>query len=474
MTKLARKGGSPLCKDLRSWLRKLEQEFQGELIRVSREINPSAFEATAILQQMESQGRFEAVLFERAKNMRGNGSPFKILMNTFGTLHKIGAALDLLTGKRIEIIERMLDRQSRSIKPMQIPTREAPVKEIVRTGNALDLRILPMVRHVDMDGGPYLTPIIVSREPGGARYNVSWNRMMYLDSKHLAIYMSPRHLWSYFLKAESQERNIPIGVVLGHHPAFHITGALLTPLDEDEYDAAGGVLGEPLRLVPSECYGEDLLIPADAEMVIEGEIVAERRVVEGPFGEFTGYSGSQRLACLFAAKAMTYRKDAILIDIFPCKTEHLNAHLPIEASIYGKVREAVPTVKETCWIGSGGPFHLIISLKKTTEGQPLRAAMAALSVSNFLKHVIVVDDDIDPANLQEVMWAVATRVQASEDVVILRGLQGHVLDPSLRHEIRSDGMVIDATKPIDRPFPRRGEVPAEVLRKIKLEDYIRR
>jgi 2,5-furandicarboxylate decarboxylase 1 len=173
-----------LCKDLRSWLRKLEQEFQGELIRVSREINPSAFEATAILQQMESQGRFEAVLFERAKNMRGNGSPFKILMNTFGTLHKIGAALDLLTGKRIEIIERMLDRQSRSIKPMQIPTREAPVKEIVRTGNALDLRILPMVRHVDMDGGPYQTPIIVSREPGGARYNVSEGRITGKEHPH--------------------------------------------------------------------------------------------------------------------------------------------------------------------------------------------------------------------------------------------------------------------------------------------------
>jgi 2,5-furandicarboxylate decarboxylase 1 len=99
--------------------------------------------------------------------------------------------------------------------------------------------------------------------------------------------------------------------------------------------------------------------------------------------------------------------------------------------------------------------------------------MAALSVSNFLKHVIVVDEDINPANLQEVMWAVATRVQASENVVILKGLQGHVLDPSVRHEIRSDGMIIDATKPIDRPFPKRGEVPEDVLKKIKLEDFVK-
>jgi 2,5-furandicarboxylate decarboxylase 1 len=463
-----------LAKDLRSWLKELEERVPGELIRVSKGVNPSAFETTAILHQMECQGRFEAVLFEQVKDMKGRMSPFRILMNTFGTLRKIGVALDLPEVKRIEIIERMLERQTKTIKPIRVSKKEAPVKEVVKKGKAVDLRDLPIVRHVDMDGGPYLTPIIVSRDPGGKRYNVSWNRMMYLDSGHLGIYMSPRHLWSYFSKAESRGKNIPIGVILGHHPAFHITGALLTPLGEDEYDAAGGVLGEPLRLVPSEAYGDDLLIPADSEMVIEGEIHVGRRVVEGPFGEFTGYSGSQRLACLFEAKAITFRKDAIFIDIFPCKTEHLNAHLPIEASIYAQAKAVVPTVKETCWIGSGGPFHLVISLKKTMEGQPLRAAMAALSASNFLKHVIVVDDDIDPANLQEVMWAMATRVQASENVVILKGLQGHVLDPSVRHEIRSDGMIIDATKPIDRPFPRRGEVPKEVLEKIKLEDYIER
>ena len=454
-------------------MRELEEKAPGELIRVSKELNPSAFETTAILHQMECQGRFEAVLFEQVKDMKGRLSPFKILMNTFGTLRKIGVALDLPEVRRIEIIERMLERQTKSIKPLQVSREEAPVKQVVKKDKALDLRDLPIVRHVDMDGGPYLTPIIVSKDPGGKRYNVSWNRMMYLDPKHLGIYMSPRHLWSYVSKAESEGKNIPLGVVLGHHPAFHITGALLTPMNEDEYDAAGGALGEPLRIVPSETYGEELLVPADSEIVIEGEIHVGRRVVEGPFGEFTGYSGSQRLACLFEAKAITYRPDAVIIDIFPCKTEHLNAHLPIEASIYGKVKEAVPTVKETCWIGSGGPFHLIISLKKTMEGQPLRAAMAALSASNFLKHVIVVDDDINPTDLQEVMWAIATRVQASENVVILKGLQGHVLDPSVRHEIRSDGMIIDATRPIDRPFPKRGEVPLEVLQRIKLEDYIK-
>lgn len=345
-----------MAKDLRSWLKELEERVPGELIRVPKEVDPSAFEATAILHQMEAQRRFEAVLFERVKDLKGRLSPFKILMNTFGTLRKIGVAIDIPEGKRIEIIKRMLERQTKAIRPVRVSPEEAPVKQVVKKDKAVDLRDLPIVRHVDMDGGPYLTPIIVSKDPGGNRYNVSWNRMMYVDSRHLGIHLSPRHLWSYFSKAESQGKNMPIGVVLGHHPAFHITGALLTPLGEDEYNAAGGVLGEPLRLVPSEVYGDDLLVPADAEMVVEGEIHAGRRVVEGPFGEFTGYSGSQRLSCLFEAKAITYRKDAIFIDIFPCKTEHLNAHLPIEASIYAQAKAAVPTVKETSWIGSGGPF----------------------------------------------------------------------------------------------------------------------
>jgi 2,5-furandicarboxylate decarboxylase 1 len=184
-----------LAKDLRSWLKELEESVPGELIRVSKELNPSAFETTAILHQMECQGRFEAVLFEQVKDMKGKLSPFKILMNTFGTLRKIGVALDLPEGKRLEIIERMLERQTKAIKPIRLSREEAPVKQVVKRDKAMDLRDLPIVRHVDMDGGPYLTPIIVSKDPGGKRYNVSWNRMMYLDSGHLGIYMSPRHLW---------------------------------------------------------------------------------------------------------------------------------------------------------------------------------------------------------------------------------------------------------------------------------------
>jgi UbiD family decarboxylase len=263
-----------------------------------------------------------------------------------------------------------------------------------------------------------------------------------------------------------------VAVVLGHHPAFHITGALLTDLDQDEYRVAASFLGEEIRIVRSLAYGEELYIPADAEIVIEGEIKAGKRTVEGPFGEYTGYSGPQRISWLFEAKALLFRSNGILIDIFPCKSEHMNAHLPIEASLLRSMKQACPNVMDTSWVDSGGPLTIIIRMNKRSDGEPMRAAMAAFSKSNFIKIAIVVDEDIEPEDLKQVMWAVSTRVQPESDVQILKNLQGHVLDPSLRSEIRGSGMIIDATRPLDRPFARRGTVPGEIWEKISLKEYL--
>ena len=456
-----------LC--LQDWLDLLEKTAPDELVGVRREVAPAAFESAAVVDALETQGRLPAVLFHQVLDLEGRPCPCRILNNTFGTFRKIGLALGLDTSQRMPLLERMLELSTRTLEPVVISPEEAPVRQW--RAQEVDLTRLPIVRHTELDGGPYLTPIVVSRNQQG-RYNVSWNRMQYLDPTHLAIYMSPRHLWSYFAAAEAEGRDLPIAVVLGHHPAFHLTGALLTPNDADEYEAAGGVMGQPLAITPSQSFGEELMVPADAEMILEGRILAGRRCVEGPFGEFTGYAGPQRLSWVVEISAIYSRQIPTIIDIFPCRTEHINAHLPIEASIYQRAKQAVPGVAKVCWVGSGGPFNLIISLAKKTEGEPMRAAMAAISASNFIKHVIVVDDDVDAEDMKEVMWALSSRVQADQDLTLLRNLQGQVLDPSLRHEIKSSGMIIDATKPLDRPFPRRGHVPERVRRELDLSNYL--
>lgn len=460
-------------KDLRQWIDKLEKEDAEELVRVKKAVDPGRFEASAVVEKLESEGRFPAVLFDAPKAFKSRDYRFRLLMNTFGTFSKMALALDLPgNSPRSRLVQEILKRLDQKKEITVVYPQEAPVTQNRLKGKDLDLNILPIVKHVEMEGDRYLTPIVVSKNPATGRYNISWNRMMYLDPRHLAIYMSPRHLWSYVGEAETAGNNLPVAVVLGHHPAFHMTGAVLTPLEQDEYKIAGGFLGESVRVTPSLTYGDDLYIPADAEIVIEGEVVAGKRTVEGPFGEYTGCTGPQRISWLFEAHALNFRSDGIIIDIFPCKTEHLNAHLPIEVSLLQSVRKAVPGVRNTSWIDSGGPLTIIIQMKKKVEGEPMRAAMAAFSASNFIKIAILVDEDIDPYNLKEVMWAVSTRVQPESNVQILKNLQGHVLDPSLRNEIKGSGIIIDATKPLDRPFPVRGRVPADVLSRISLKDYL--
>lgn len=270
------------------------------------------------------------------------------------------------------------------------------------------------------------------------------------------------------MAAEEDGKSLPIAIVLGHHPAFFLVGAGLTKLDQDEYRVAGGVMGEGLEVTPSESLGSELLVPAQAEIILEGEIVRDRRTIEGPFGEFTGYNGPQRLSWLVEVKAVTARHDGIIVGVFGGHQENLYAHYPIQADIYANVRAVIPNVVDISWVDSGGPLNMIISLKKKTEGEQLRAAMAAFSQSNFIKHVILVDDDIDPGNLKQVMWAVATRVQSDRDVNVLKGMQGQVLDPSLEHEIRGAGLIIDATKPTDRAYAIKAQPPEEIVRKVDL------
>jgi 2,5-furandicarboxylate decarboxylase 1 len=459
-------------KDLRTWLKDLADRVPGEPLRVTKAVMPSSFEVAAILTQLEAKGNLSAVLFEKVTNIKGKPTDFRLLSHTFTTREKMAVSLGTNVTTRVGLFEKILDLSRQKKKAQMISRAEAPVKEIVIPEETLDLADLPIMKHNFHDGGPYLTPVLVARPAGGGRHNTSWNRTMYIDSHHLGIYMSPRHLWMYFQEAEAAGRSLPVAIVLGHHVGFMLSASALVPLEEDEYEVAGGLLGESLRVVPSEVYGEELLVPADAEVVIEGELLPQRRSIEGPFGEFTGYIGPQRLSWLFRARAITRRSNPIVHCVFTAHLDHLYAHLPIEASIFQRVKQAVAGVKDMTWLDSGGPFHLVISMKKRTEGEPMRAAMAAMSASNFVKHVIVVDEDVDPSNAREVMWAVATCCQADSSLTLLKNIQGHVLDPSLRQDIKGAGLVIDATRPADRPFPPRSGLPQEILQKFRLQDYL--
>jgi 2,5-furandicarboxylate decarboxylase 1 len=245
-------------------------------------------------------------------------------------------------------------------------------------------------------------------------------------------------------------------------------------MDADEYRHIGGVLGEPLRLVPSVSFGERLMVPADAEVVIEGQILPGVRDAEGPFGEFTGYYGPQRWGPVVEVTAITHRRDPIWLNILVGHPDTaLLGGIPKEAGIYEMVKAAVPTVKAVHFPISGTcRFHAYISIDKKVEGEAVQAAMAAFPYHDELKHIIVVDADVDPFNEREVLWAMATRVQPDVDVNIIREVRGGSLDPSsTRHAVGSK-MIIDATKPVTRAFAERIAVPQDVLKRVRLEDYL--
>jgi 2,5-furandicarboxylate decarboxylase 1 len=461
-------------KDFRQFLAVMERESPEDVVRIRREVDPR-FEVTALQQHLEDLGRYPLVIFENVLNLKRKPSGFRLATNVFATREKIALALDLPKEQwRMETSIEFARRSLTPIKPVVVTSSEAPVHEVVRTGDEVDLFELPVVTHHVMDGFPYLVDAVVAADPETGVHNSSHHRQLIKDRNHTGIWMSPRHLWNYFNRAEELGKPLPIAHVHGHHPGFFLGSEALVPMDADEYRHIGGVLGEPLRLVPSVSFGERLMVPADAEVVIEGQILPGVRDAEGPFGEFTGYYGPQRWGPVVEVTAITHRRDPIWLNILVGHPDTaLLGGIPKEAGIYEMVKAAVPTVKAVHFPISGTcRFHAYISIDKKVEGEAVQAAMAAFPYHDELKHIIVVDADVDPFNEREVLWAMATRVQPDVDVNIIREVRGGSLDPSsTRHAVGSK-MIIDATKPVTRAFAERIAVPQDVLKRVRLEDYL--
>ncbi|HWP85613.1 MAG TPA: UbiD family decarboxylase, partial [Terriglobia bacterium] len=365
-------------------------------------------------------------------------------------------------------------RLEHPIPPVRVAPSDAPAKQVVRRGEQCDLSRLPIVRHHQMDPAPYIDMTPVMRHPEDGFYNVAFLRTMYKEPRKLGIHMSPRHNWQIFRAHETRGLPTPVAIIVSHHPSFFLGALNVEPFGKDDYAVIGGIMGRPLRLVPSETWGDRFLVPADAEMVIEGEIPPGVREVEGPFGEFTGYYGPQRVRPVIQVTAITHRQNAILQHSFVGHRDNwFLGGIPKEGTVFNVIRGIVPTVKAVHFAPSGScRFNCYISIDKKVNGETKQAALAALATVDFVKNVIVVDADIDPFNEQEVLFAVATRTQAREAVEILKNCKGNTLDPSQNDDIMGDKLIIDATMPVGRAFSERVRVPESALQKFPLSDYI--
>jgi len=449
-------------KDLRSFIAQLEKTAPGDIARVKKPISPR-YEISALLTHLEKKKQFPLLYCE---NVAGHNAP--VVINAQVSRRLMALALEC---EPRDLARKYSERQARIFAPVEIDN--APVHEVVHTGNDIDLTQIPMLTHYDINAAPYITAgIVAAADPDSGVRNTSYNRLMMAGKRELRIFMAiGRHLWTLHNKLERRNQPLPIAIIIGVHPLFSLGAQAFTAATEDEYAVIGGMMGEPLRVAKAQ--SAPILVPADAEMIIEGKILPNVRRVEGPFGEFTGHAVPSDDRPVIEVTAITHRRNYIFQDIHAGYTEHkLMGAVPREAALLKAVRQTVPTVQDVCMPVSGTcRFHAYISIAKRAPGQAKNAICAAFAADMLLKHVVIVDDDIDVFDEERVLWAVANRFQADRGLVVISNAQGSELDPSAGPGGINAKMGLDATKAVSG-FPPELRVPDEILKRICLEDFL--
>lgn len=448
-----------MVKDLRSFIRHLEKVAPTDIVRLKERVDPR-YEITAYALEYERRKQFPVLIFDRVGNYE-----LPVVTNVHATRERHALALET---DRDHLVDEYTRRETSLIPPKRVSS--GPVKERVFLGEKVDLTELPIPIHFQQDAGPYITAgVIAARDPDNPdRINASFHRMQVKDRDKLGVSLhSRRHLWDYQRRAEEKGKPLEIAVMIGVHPAIAFGGTWSGSLQTDHYQVIGGFLGEPLETVA--CETVDVDVPAHAEIVLEGEILPKIREPEGPFGEFTGYVSRRSTQHVIRLKAICRREDAIFQDVVPgFSAEHSTLlGVPHEAQIYRALKGTVPTVRAVSYPVSGTcRFHCYISLRKTAEGQPKNAIFQALAEDHSLKLVVVVDEDVDVYNESEVLWAVATRMQADEDVFIVPGVMASMLDPSNKEGL-SAKMGVDATRPLTGWTAERCTIPERIMESVK-------
>ncbi len=345
-----------------------------------------------------------------------------------------------------EMLARFRDAASRPTPWQEVKSAQA--QEVVHRA-PLDLaKLLPLPTHNEHDGGPYIAAgIMIVRNPKTGKQNVSIHRCQLTLPSRLGVLVLPRHTFAFHRMAEEAGQPLDAAIVVGVDPLTLLASQAIVPIDHDELEIAGALQGRPLPVV--KCLTSDIRVPAEAEIVIEGRFLPGVREPEGPFGEFPQTYGTRSNREVMEVVAVTHRRDAIFHTMVGGGLEHLLlGAIPKEATLLTHLRRNFPNVLDV-HLSPGGTmrFHLFVKIKKNQEGQGKNVILGAFAGSFDLKHVIVVDEDVDIHSPTEVEWAVATRFQADRDLVIVPESQGSKLDPSNRDGVGAK-MGLDATKPL--------------------------
>ena len=445
-----------MFEDLRSFIDRLDSE--GELLRVRCEVDWRYEVSGWIRRCYDMKPPGPALLFENIKDYAG----YSLFANGLGTYRRFALALGMpLNSSPKDIVLEFKRRCEKPIEPVLVSS--GPCKENILVGDKVNLLKFPVPYWHPRDGGRYIGTWhgVVSKDPETGERNVGMYRMMVIDETRTCIGFLPfSHLGIHYAKAEEMGKPLPVAVTIGAEEYVPIAAATPFPAGVDEYKMAGALKKAPIKLV--KCETVDLEVPASSEIVLEGELLPKERVEEGPFGEHTGYHGGPvRMRPIFKVKCITHRSNPILRGTYlgkPVDENNMLTHITNSAEALRLFETyGIKGVKAVnCPAFGAAWLSAIIQMKPYYVGHTWDVAHTFIG-SNLARHckiTILVDEDIDPFDIEQVWWALTTRVQGSRDIEVLRFQRTSRSDPSAPRDAPeiTDKVIIDATKKLDYPY----------------------
>jgi 2,5-furandicarboxylate decarboxylase 1 len=457
---------------IRTHLANLEQ--QGELIRFTAEIDPDETMSAVSHRSFAELGK--SCLFENIAGHPGWRAVSQV------TANRKKWAIALGVGEN-EVVATLTERIAAPVPTVEVGSADAPCKDVIAVGDEVDLRRIPAMWTSEKDPGRYIAAgMCFIKDPETGIRNVSFHRAQLLGPNSTAFLICPRQALKIFEMYGARGRPMEVAMVVGAHPLIAFAAGFVAPYGTDEMTIAGALLGDAVRMV--KCETIDMEVPAEAELVIEGEIFPGERTEEGPFGEVTGTYAQEGSTPLFRVKAITHRRDPIF-HAMQCGLAPSEGHALICTTVEMKLWEHLRGIDagelellDVRCIGAMSPLMVVVQVRQHHPGQARAALVAALS-SPYLhpKFAVAVDDDIDPSDVDQVMWAIATRLHAARDVQRVNATRVFTLDnaspiePGMSAMYRvGTKMAIDATRPMDgdgRRFdravpPRYGEIDLDL------------
>ena len=453
-------------RSLRDFLAKAEAE--GQLVRIKEQVLPEPDIRAAACAAGRLPGG-PVLLFE---HIRGYGEK-QVAMNVHGSWQNHALMLDL---PKDADLKTQFHEFSKRWDRFPVPPKRvgnAPLKEVIMDKSPSLFRELPLFRVNPLDGGFYLSKAcVVSRDPENPEIqNVGIYRLQVKDHDRIGVQAGAQHdLGAHLRKAE--ELNIPlrVAIALSNEPVMSLVACTPLKYDEDEYSMVGALRGEPAEIITSERGNLD--VPAGAEVVIEGEILPRQRFVEGPFAEFTGYYSASMIQAEIKVDLISRRRDPIIFENLYTglpwnEIDYLMA-LNTSVTLFKQMKAEFPEIDSINAMYTHG-YCVIISSKMRFGGFAKTLGCRLLSTPHgivYPKFIIIVDEDVDPFNLQQVLWAITVRFRPERDLVVIPNAPGSTVDPA--HLVRglATKVIIDATKPTFPDLPTSEasivEIPPEV------------